>query len=110
MELFFEIFLCAMAVFGLWCSLCLIAQSLLSSRNIGVAIEIFDETSAQHLSALLEEVGTDPLSCRRRSVTVLYSEELCMTRARPTAADQAVIKEAGARWCVVHFDEQDKRK
>ncbi len=106
MELFFEIFLAAMAVFGLWCAMCLIAQSLLSSRNIGVVIEVFDESAAQNLPALLNEVRTSPLSRRHQPVAVLYSEELCLSHARPNVQDRAMIAQQGAQWYVVNIHHQ----
>ena len=101
MELFFEIFLAAMAVFGLWCVMCLVAQSLFSSRNIGVVIEIFQEETADRLMDLLEETRHAPLSRRNAPLAVLYDEDL----ARPTAAEIAMIERLGGQWYVVKTTE-----
>ena len=101
MELFFEIFLAAMAVFGVWCAICLMAQSLFSSRNIGVVIEIFQEETADRLMDLLEETQHAPLSRRPAPLVVLYSEEVYFSCARPTAAEIATIERLGGQWYVV---------
>ncbi len=101
MELFFEIFLAAMAVFGFWCVMCLVAQSLFSSRNIGVVIEIFQEETADRLMDLLEETRHAPLFRRHAPLVVLYSEDLCFSCARPTAAEVAMIERLGGQWYAV---------
>lgn len=110
MELFFEIFIAAMAVFGVWCALCLIAQSLFSSRNIGVAIEIFEESTADRLIDLLEETKNAPLSHPHAPLVVLYSEDLCLSHARPTAAEAAMIERVGGRWFTVNVRKEDTKK
>lgn len=109
MGLFFEIFLAAMAVFGLWCAICLLAQSLLSSRNIGVVIKIFDKETADRLSDLLEETSHAPLSRSNAPLVVLYSEEVCFAQARPTAAEVSLIERQGGEWYVVNVKNNDKK-
>ncbi len=101
MELFFEIFLAAMAVFGLWCALCLVAQSLLASRCIGTVIEIVDRETAARLPSLLEEARHAPFARRRAPLVVLYSSELCLAYGEPCEAERELIERYGGRWFVV---------
>ena len=101
MELFFEIFLAAFAVFGLWCALCLAAQSLFASRCVGTVIEVFDRETAANLPMLLEEVRHAPFARRRAPLIVLYSEELCLTYGEPSEAEREWIESCGGRCFVV---------
>ena len=101
MELFFEIFLAAMAVFGLWCAVSLIAQSLLSSRSIGTVIEVYDRETAGRLPLLLEEVRHAPFARRHAPVVVLYSKELCAAYGPPGQEERECMAHYGARWAIV---------
>ena len=101
MELFFEILLAAFAVFGLWCAIRLLAQSLFSSRSVGTVIEVFDRETAAHLPMLLEEVRHAPFACRRAPLVVLYSSELCLAYGEPCEAERELIERYGGRWFVV---------
>jgi hypothetical protein len=101
MELFFEIFLAGMAVFGLWCALRLMAQMLLASRCIGTVIAVFDAKTAAELPSLLEEVRHAPFRQRRKPVVVLYSDELCLTYGEPNQAERELIARYGATWHIV---------
>ena len=101
MELFFEIFMAAMAVFGLWCAVSLIAQSLLSSRSIGTVIEIYDRETAGRLPLLLEEVRHAPFARRHAPVVVLYSKELCAAYGPPGQEERECMAHYGARWAIV---------
>ena len=104
MELFFEIFLAAFAVFGLWCALCLAAQSLFASRCVGTLIEVFDRKTAANLPMLLEEVRHAPFARRRAPLIVLYSEELCLAYGEPSKAEREWIESLGGRWFVVQIN------
>lgn len=76
MELFFELLLAALAVFGLWCLLRLVTESLCSSQSVCMAVEVLDGTARDTLGALLWEARAN-LSCRRGStVVVLYDRAL----------------------------------
>ena len=101
MELFFEIFLAAFAVFGLWCALQLVAQSLFASRCVGTVIEVFDRKTAANLPMLLEEVRHAPFARRRAPLVVLYSAELCLAYGKPSEAEKELIESFGGRWFVV---------
>jgi hypothetical protein len=106
MELFFEVFLAAMAVFGLWCALCLIAQPLLASRCIGTVIEVYDRQTAARLPSLLEEVRHAPFARRRAPIVVLYSEQLCFEYGEPGEDERALMSHYGARWAIVNTEKQ----
>jgi len=106
MELFFEVFLAAMAVFGLWCTVRLLAQSLLSSRCIGTVIEIADRESAARLPLLLEEVRHAPFARRRAPVVVLYSREMCLLYGAPGQAERELMAHYGARWSIIQTDNE----
>jgi len=110
MELFFEIFLAAMAVFGLWCALCLVAQSLLASRCIGTVIEIVDRETAARLPSLLEEARHAPFARRRAPIVVLYSEQLCLQWGEPGREERELLSYYGARWAIadVVADKENK--
>ncbi|MBE6659778.1 MAG: hypothetical protein E7605_00035 [Ruminococcaceae bacterium] len=103
MELFFEIFLAAFAVFGLWCAFCLAAQSLFASRCVGTVIEVLDRETAANLPMLLEEVRHAPFARRRAPLIVLYSAELCLTYGEPSEAEREWIESCGGRWFVVQI-------
>ena len=104
MELFFEIFMAAMAVFGLWCAVSLIAQSLLSSRGIGTVIEVYDRDTAGRLPGLLEEVRHAPFARRRAPIVVLYSKELCAVYGPPGREERECMAYYGARWAIVELE------
>lgn len=108
MELFFEIFLAAMAVFGLWCALRLMAQMLLSSRCIGTVIEVFDARTAAELPSLLEEARRAPFRQRRMPIVVLYSAELCFAYGEPSEAERELITRHGATWYIVNDCERSQ--
>jgi hypothetical protein len=109
MGLFFEIFLAAMAVFGLWCALCLIAQSVLSSRCIGTVIEVCDRETAARLPALLEEVRHAPFARRGTPIVVLYGEELCMEYGEPGEEERELMAHYGARWAIVNVKAEKQK-
>ena len=106
MELFFEIFLAAMAVFGLWCALCLVALTALSSRCIGTVIEVYDRETAARLPALLEEVRHTPFARRGAPVVVLYSRQLCLEYGEPSEAERELMAHYGAGWGIVDIKEK----
>ena len=101
MELFFEIVVAALAVFGLWCALRLLAQGVLGSRCIGTVIEVSDTETAARLPALLEEVRYAPFGQRRAPLIVLYSADLCLEYGAPDEYEQQLIAHFGGRWYVV---------
>lgn len=101
MELFFEIFLAAMAVFGLWCALRLLSYGIFGSPAIGTVIEVLDRETAARLSSLLEEVRYAPFGRRKAPLIVLYSADLCLEYGAPDATEQALIAHYGGRWYVV---------
>ena len=101
MELFYEIFDAAMAVFGLWSAIRLMAQSALGSRQIGTVIEVFDRKTAARLPSLLCEVRDAPFRKRRAPVVVLYSVDLCLEYGAPDDHEQALIAHFGGQWYVV---------
>ena len=100
MELFFEVFMAAMAVFGLWCALRLLSEALLGSRSIGTVIEITDEKTAARLPELLEEVRNLPFGQRGKPLIVLYSADLSLQYGTPDARERELIAHFGGRWCV----------
>ena len=101
MELFFEIFIAAMAVFGLWCALQLLAQSLFGSRTVGTVIEVFDKETAARLPSLLEEVRYAPFGRRGVPLVVLYGADLCAEYGSPDIHEQELIAHFGGQWYVV---------
>ena len=101
MELFFEVFVAAMAVFGLWCALQLLAQSLLGSRAVGTVIEVFDKETAARLPSLLEQVRHTPFGQRRAPIVVLYGAELCLKYGTPGAEERELIAHFGGHWYIV---------
>ena len=64
MGLFFEILLCAFAVFGLWCAMRLLCEACLGSKSIRMAIVIDSPERAAELPQLIDEARAY-LSCRR---------------------------------------------
>ena len=100
MELFFEVFMAAMAVFGLWCALRLLTEALLGSRAIGTVIEIVDEKTAARLPELLEEARNLPFGQRGKPLIVIYSADLSLQYGTPDARERELIAHFGGRWCV----------
>ena len=100
MELFFELLLAALAVFGLWCALRLLAETWFSSRFVMMAVEVSDEDAKASLWQLLEETRAN-LSCRRGShIVVLYDRSLLQDGALPSAV-RGACRRFGARCYII---------
>ena len=100
MELFFELLLAVLAVFGLWCLIRLLAQELWASRCIGIVIELSDRETARRLPDLLEEARHAPFGRRRAPLVVVYGTELCRAYGEPGASERALIAYYGGTWCI----------
>jgi hypothetical protein len=95
MGLFFELLIAALAVFGLWCLLHLIVESLLTSRHITVAVDL-REPSGECADELLTQ-GARMLSCRRGQTVLL----ICTREWACENGAEALAERYGARLCVV---------
>lgn len=108
MELFFDLLLAALAVFGLWCALRLVTEALCSSRNVTVAVEVLDSQAGEALGQLLLEARAN-LSCRRgRPIVVLYGRHLLENGRLPPAA-QCACRRYGARCYIVDGELADAK-
>ena len=95
MELFFELLIATLAVFGLWCLIHLLTETFLVSRHITVAVDMTEESEACP-DALLSQ-ATRMLSCRRgQAVLLVCTREWACENEAKTLAERH-----GARLCVV---------
>ena len=107
MELFFELLLAALAVFGFWCAMRLLSEALFSSHCVSMAVEVLDESTKTSLWQLLEETRAN-LSCRRGShIIVLYDRSLLEDGALPPAV-RAACRRYGARCYVIDGTVKEK--
>lgn len=105
MELFFELLLCAFAVFGLWCALRLGSESLFLSRQIAPSVMIRTVEDVRGACGLLREARAT-LSCRRGETIVVLCDERLTDRGRPPEILTAACRRHGARCFVVAMNEE----
>ena len=107
-ELFFQLLIVALATFGLWCLLRLLAESALGSPYVLTAVWIRDRQGERVLSQLLEQARA-MLSYRRRSgVVVLYDAALSENGEIPEAVTCAA-RAVGARCMLVPSNEDEQK-
>lgn len=103
MELFFELLIAALAVFGLWCLLHLMTETLFVSRHVTVAVDL-TEARDECPDALLSQAAR-MLSCRRGQAVLL----VCTREwARENGAG-ALCERHGARLCIVERSKNDEK-
>ncbi len=95
MELFFEILIAVLAVFGLWCAIRLLADAAFGSRRIGTVIYVSDEATARELPELLQQARHAPFRKRGETLLVLYEEQYLCAQGEPSTALRAMIARAG---------------
>jgi hypothetical protein len=101
MELFFELLLAALAVFGLWCLLRLVTESLCSSQSVCMAVEVLDSAARDSLGALLREARAN-LSYRRGSTVVVFYDRALLEDGGALPENVACIcRRYGARCYIV---------
>lgn len=105
MELFFELLLCAFAVFGLWCAMRLICESLFLTRQIAPSVMIRTVADVSRACILLRETKAT-LSCRRGETIVVLCDERLTDRGQPPDALAAACRRHGARCFVVVMNEE----
>lgn len=101
MELFFELLIAALAVFGLWCLIHLLAETFLVSRRITLAVDLtaavdLTETVDACPEVLLSQAAR-MLSCRRGQTVLL----ICTREWARENGAEALAERYGARLCVV---------
>ena len=105
MELFFEILIAALAVFGLWCAMRLMAELAFCSNEVTLAVCVLDSETKDSLGALLEQARA-VLSYRRRvPIAVLYAASLLENGDIPEDVKQTA-RAFGARCYVVDSNEK----
>lgn len=106
MELFFEIFIAALAVFGLWCLLRLVSETWLISPNITVAVDLTEPTEAC-VSALLAQANR-MLSCRRGHAILVICRREWAESVAGNCDVEALLARNGARLFVVEDLNQNR--
>ena len=103
MELFFELLIAALAVFGLWCLIHLLAETFLVSRRITLAVDLTETVDA--CPEVLLSQAARMLSCRRGQTVLLICtrEWACENEA------EALAERYGARLCVVESIPQNAK-
>lgn len=108
-ELFFDILLAALAVFGLWCVMRLATEAALGEQQICLCVKVTNRQDEQRLDALLEQARL-MLSYRRRSgLMVLYERSLTEQGSIPEWV-LALARRYGARCAVVDTCEGEDEK
>lgn len=103
MELFFEILIAALAVFGFWCLLRLISDTWLVSPQICMAIDLTEPDEAC-VSALLDRTER-LLSCRRGRPILVVCRREWAERVAEECDIEALLGRHGARLCVLEEQE-----
>lgn len=104
MELFFEILLCSLAVFGLWCLARLVAETVLGARQIAPSVTLRTQDELENAYGLLEEARVC-LSCRRGSRIVVLCDASVTENGRVPSALEAACRRFRADCYVVHTAE-----
>ena len=108
MELFFEILVCALAAFGLWCALRLLTESFFLSRQIAPSVAVCTAADVNNICALLGEARAT-LSCRRGGHIIVLCDATLTERGQPPAALAAACRRHGAICLVTDLSETRKQ-
>ena len=103
MELFFEILTAALAVFGLWCLMRLIAEATLASRCITVAVDL-TQAEDECADALLWQAAR-MLSGRRGQAVLL----VCRRQWAQANDAKTLALRHGARLLVIDEQKESQR-
>ncbi len=76
MQLFLEIFVAVLAVFGLYCAMRIFADVFLSTGDVSVAVRVLTDEDAHNLPILLNEAKTSFLRFGRVELVLLVSTRL----------------------------------
>ncbi len=76
MQLFLEIFVAVLAVFGLYCAMRIFADVFLARGDVSVAVKVMTHEDAEDLPLLLTEAKTAFLCFGRCEVVLLVSNAL----------------------------------
>ena len=102
-ELFFDILMAALAVFGLWCLIRLSVEWLACSNAVGLTVRVLDKETENQLDDLLRQARA-MLGWRwRAGIDVLYSRSLCEDGHIPPCV-LATARRHGARCWPVDTD------
>ena len=80
LETLLAVTLSLLAVFGLWCALKLIGETLFSHKCLVAAIEITNEKDAEMLDVLLQQAHSAFFCQRSRRIVVLFDAPLLYGR------------------------------
>ena len=80
LETLLAVTLSMLAVFGLWCALKLIGETLFSHKCLVAAIEITNEKDAEMLDVLLQQAHSAFFCQRSRRIVVLFNAPLLYGR------------------------------
>ena len=80
LETLLAVTLSMLAVFGLWCALKLIGETLFSHKCLVAAIEITNEKDAEMLDVLLQQAHSAFFCQRSRRIVVLFDTPLLYGR------------------------------
>ncbi len=104
MELFLELLLCSLALFGLWSAMRLLAEYLLGARCIAPSVTLRTREDADAVMNLLEEAEAS-LSCRRGGCIVVLCDEGLTENGKSPSWLSAACRRYGAVCYVVHAQE-----
>ena len=105
MGLFFEIMVCAMAGFGVWCALRLVSEACFASREIRLSVTVSTARDVARLEGLLAEARV-LLSARRGSRIVVLCDAALAEQGRAPAQLEAVCRRCGAVCCLARLPQE----